>query len=337
MEEMEDAEDGKMNEMSGSPLVRSLRARLERAEEQVKRARDREKALRERLEGDDISHLLAAQRSQAELLRKENQELKHKIEQLNSGKSIDFETSSNRDQIKEAHKVAEEAQDKYRQFLKELGECQEKLMEKEKENAKLQANLTEANKTVDSMKESMNELEQKVQDLTRQLEDASNDLELAAVGPQCFDTEIFLIPFCQESDIKKQREIENLNQEIEMQQMDILALQRQLAESATEDAGASNAGPSGSINHLRCLEFSTDCSAKSRDRKYAQEHDVLDQLQKDLDDSANLSRSRQKKISDLEMQLEDAGVMWRAAVADGQALRAKLNEAEQLASKVKAM
>ena len=37
--------------------------------------------------------------------------------------------------------------------------------------------------------------------------------------------------------MKKQREIENLNQEIEMQQMDILALQRQLAESATEDAG----------------------------------------------------------------------------------------------------
>ncbi|EKX49750.1 hypothetical protein GUITHDRAFT_135910 [Guillardia theta CCMP2712] len=170
MEEMEEGEDGKMGDMSGSPLVRSLRARLERAEDQVRRAREREKALRERLEGDDISHLLAAQRSQAELLS---------------------------DQLKEAHRVADEAHDKYRQLLKEHGECQEKLMEKEQENSKLQMSLNEAKKQL----ESVSELEKK------------------------------------ESDMKKQREIENLSQEIEMQQMDILALQRQLAESATEDAG----------------------------------------------------------------------------------------------------
>ena len=35
----------------------------------IRRAREREKGLRERLEGDDISHLLAAQRAQAESLR----------------------------------------------------------------------------------------------------------------------------------------------------------------------------------------------------------------------------------------------------------------------------
>jgi hypothetical protein len=35
----------------------------------IRRAREREKGLRERLEGDDISHLLAAQRAQAESIR----------------------------------------------------------------------------------------------------------------------------------------------------------------------------------------------------------------------------------------------------------------------------
>ena len=41
------------------------------------------------------------------------------------------------DQLKEAHRVADEAHDKYRQLLKEHGECQEKLMEKEQENSKV--------------------------------------------------------------------------------------------------------------------------------------------------------------------------------------------------------
>jgi cell division protein FtsB len=178
----------------------------------IRRAREREKGLRERLEGDDISHLLAAQRAQAESLRKENDKLRQEVKELQSDRegleSVRTLTRQLHESESERERLTVELNAE-KQQTKTLREQQEPLR-KMGEQWRAQA---------EASTKSAAELDRKVKNLTAQLQAASGDLDEAA-----------------QYELNRQQEVEKLKVEIEMQQMDIVSLQKQLSDAVAEDS-----------------------------------------------------------------------------------------------------
>jgi len=153
------------------------------------------------------------------------------------------------------------------------------------------------------------ELERKVKNLTAQLKAASGDLDEAA-----------------QHELNRQQETERLKQEIEMQQMDILSLQKQLGDAVAEDS-AMRMEKDEEIEkmHMRMVSKQEVELAKLDTVALQTKNAELRQSMAEQDD---LIRSKIKEITALEVQLAEASSMWHAAARDGQDLRKTIRELE---------
>ena len=257
----------------------------------IERARERERGLRERLEGDDISHLLAAQRAQAESLRKENEALRQEVQDAQADRDGSEAIRKLRLQLDESEARCKELASK-NQDAEQQGQ--------QARNALLRA---------DAASRANVELERKVKGLTAQLQAASGDLDDAA-----------------QHALAQKQEMSALKREMEMQQIDIVSLQKQLGVAATEDE-AQRMVREEEMNMLRLQTVSKQELELAQQDNLALKNKNAELLQQTIQQENDM-RLKVKDIGALEVQLKEATGMWHAAARDCEDLRKRVRELE---------
>lgn len=260
--------------------------------------------MRERLEGDDISHLLAAQRAQAESLRKENDKLRQEVKELQTDRQG---LESVRNLTQQLHQSEAERE---RLTVELNAEKQQTKMLREKQEP-LRKMAEQFRAQAEASTKSAAELDRKVKNLTAQLQAASGDLDEAA-----------------QYELNRQQEVEKLKVEIEMQQMDILSLQKQLSDAVAEDS-ALRIEKEEEIERMHVRMVSKqDLDLAKQDIVALQNKNT--ELRRTVAEEDDKMRAKVKEVADLEMQLGEASNMWHAAARDGQDLRQRIKELESL-------
>jgi len=234
--------------------------------------------------------------------RKENDKLRQEIKELQADRDGSASLQKLALQFRESEARCEElsaqlqAEKEFSRSLQEKQGPLKKMAEQSREQA-------------ESSTKTALELERKVKNLTAQLKAASGDLDEAA-----------------QHEVSRQSETEKLKQEIEMQQMDILSLQKQLGDAIAEDSALRMEKDEEIENMQHRMVSKHEVELAKQDTVALQNKNA--ELRRQISDQDDTLRFKLKTATDLEMQLSEASNMWHAAARDAQDLRKKVAELE---------
>jgi len=162
------------------------------------------------------------------------------------------------------------------------------------------------------------DLERKVQSLTAQLQAAASDLDEAA-----------------QYELRRQQEVAKLRQENEMQQMDLVSLQKQLGDAVAEDSALR-------MERDEEIEKMQQRMVSKQDLELAKQDNLAlynknTELRKTISEQEDQLKDKLKQIADLELQLSEVSSMWHAAARDGQDLRKTIQELEDREPEMRAI
>ena len=169
--------------------------------------------------------------------------------------------------------------------------------------------LEERARRADANAKTASELERTAQSLRAQLQAASSDLDEAA-----------------QHELGRQQEVAKLRQEIEMQQMDIVSLQKQLSDAVAEDS-ALRMEKDEEIEKMQVRMVSKQDLELAKQDNLAL-YNKNTELRTTISEREDQLRDKIRQIADLELQLSEASSMWHAAARDGQDLRKIIKELE---------